>query len=90
MTKNILIKLIKQLYEIKLIYDGMYINLFNLLLEPVIHTLKPNKEKYDFTSFLQNQYAQKDNIAEMRKNIIFCINLLKKVGYPIKEVQFSI
>ena len=71
-------------------YDGMYINLFNLLLEPVIHTLKPNKEKYDFTSFLQNQYAQKDNIAEMRKNIIFCINLLKKVGYPIKDVQFSI
>ncbi len=70
-------------------YDGIYINLYNFLLEPVVHTLKSNKEKYDFTSFLQNQYARKDNIAKMRKNIISCLSLLQKVGYPIIKVKFN-
>lgn len=71
-------------------HDGIYINLFNLLLEPVIHTLKPNKENYDFTSFLQNQYANKDNIAKHKTNIILYLNLLKEAGYPIIDVKLVI
>lgn len=66
-----------------------FVSLSNLLLEQVLHTIKFKSEKFDFPSFLQHQFAQKDNIQRHRENCLKCLELLKTLGYPIVKVKFN-
>lgn len=74
---------------IDLLQTDSYIPLSNFLLEPVLHTIKFKSEKFDFSSFLQHQFAKKDNIKKLRAGCLDYLELLKKSGYPIEKVQFN-